>query len=226
MNKQIIQSKNLPYNDNMITIPTSKNCIFPSVKNVYNLMVKDYLFATLATTQYNQEYFNFIYNNLNFMYKYDEFLSEEEKSIVNKLLSNDSSVNRNNLSWLYEECFILAWMLNLCNFPSQERENEVNILNDFLFLQFDEQAQKNIPSKLYKLVFNKETKSINYNLLSIKSFSEILDKADLIKRYLWALEELKIKNIENKSGINGNVVHYQLEAFRKILNWDLTSPGI
>ena len=47
-----------------------------------------------------------------------------------------------------------------------------------------------------------------------------------MKRYLWGLEELRIKNQNNSSGLNETIIRYQVNAFSKALNWDLTNPGI
>ena len=226
MNKEIIINKGLPYSDNLKMIPTDRNCTCPDKKEVFEKLVKFYLFATLATTDYDADYFNFIYRNLDMMYEYDTILQENEKRLVEQLLNNDSDVDRNRLSWLYEYCFILLWMLNICAFPSSERENNADILNDWLFIRSDDVAKKNLPSKLYGELYNSETKKIDLDKINMKSFTEILEKADLVKRYLWALEELRISNGENKYGLDEYIVRYQVNIFSSILKWDLTNPGL
>ncbi len=226
VNKEKIERLNLPYSSNLVMIPTTKNCAYPQSTTVCNNLLIDYLLSTLAATDYDYEYFKFIYHNLNNMYKFDVILDNSEKDLVDKLINNDSKVDKNKLSWLYEECLVFAWMIGLCEFPQQERENDISILNDWLFLRADEINKRNLPSKLFDLLYDKETKTFNYNKLNFKSFSEILEKADYLKRCLWALEELRINNKENKSGLDETIIHYQLEAFKRILNWDLTNPGI
>ncbi len=226
MNKDLIEQKGLPYLDNSKLIPTSKNCVYPTKKYIFDLLTKNYLFATLATSNYDFDFFNFIYRNLNTMYQYDSFFNEKDKEILNKLLNNDPSLDKSKISWLYEPCFIWAWMINLVDFPSQQNENSADILNNILFIQTDSVTQKNMPSKFYLDLYDKENKRIDYERINLKSFDEILEKADLIKRYLWALEELRIKNQSNNSGLKESIVRYQLNAFSEALNWDLTYPGI
>ena len=226
MNKELIINKGLPYSELLKRIPTSKNCIYPTKKHIFNMLTKYYLFATLATTNYDENYFNFIYCNLNILYKYDSFFNDGDKVLLDKLLHNDLSVNVTKLSWLYEACFIYAWMMNLLDFPSQERENNANILNDMLFLQFDEVKKQNLPSKLFNVLYSVENKNLDFEKINLRSFDEILKKADLLKRYLWGLEELRINNKSNNSGLSETVIMYQLDAFSKALNWDLTSFGV
>ena len=92
MNKDLIESKGLPYSPNLTMIPTQKNCIYPTKEQVFNLFAKYYLFATLATTDYDLEYFNFIYRNLNTMYNFESFFSGKDKELLNKLLNKDLSL--------------------------------------------------------------------------------------------------------------------------------------
>ncbi|MBR4003144.1 MAG: DUF4272 domain-containing protein [Clostridia bacterium] len=226
MNKDLIESKGLPYSPNLTMIPTQKNCIYPTKEQVFNLFAKYYLFATLATTDYDLEYFNFIYRNLNTMYNFESFFSGKDKELLNKLLNKDLSLNLSKISWLYEDCFIFAWIMNLTNFPSQNSENNAEILNALLFMQFDEVNKKNLPSKMFDFLYNKESNKLDYEKINLKSFDEILDKADLVKRYLWGLEELRINNKQNTSGLNETVLRYQLHGFSRVLRWDLTKPGI
>ena len=226
MNKDLIENKGLPYSESLQMIPTSKNCVYPDKRIIFNMLTKYYLFATLASTRYDFEYFNFIYRNLNMMYNYDSFFNDNDKNLLEKLLKNDLSINIAKISWLYEECFILAWMMNLVDFPSQERENNAGILNDLLFMQFDEIKKQNTLSKLFEFLYDVENKGFDYEKINLRSFDEILTKADLLKRYFWGLEELKINNKANNSGLNQTVIIHQLNAFSEALNWDLTNPGV
>ena len=226
MNKELIESKGLPYSEKLVMIPTQKNCIYPKKEQVFNLFAKYYLFATLAATDYDAEYFNFIYRNLNTLYKYESFFNEQDKVLLDRLLKNDSSLNLSSISWLYEECFILAWMMNLTEFPLQERENNAEILNNLLFMQFDEVNKKNLPSKMFDFLFDKENKKLDYEKINLKSFDEILNKADLLKRYLWGLEELRVNNKNNTSGLNETVIRHQVNGFSRALKWDLTTAGV
>lgn len=161
VNKEKIERLNLPYSSNLVMIPTTKNCAYPQSATVCNKLLIDYLLSTLAATDY--EYFKFIYHNLNNMYKFDVILDNSEKDLVDKLINNDSKVDKNKLSWLYEECLFFAWMIGLCEFPQQERENDISILNDWLFLRADEINKRNLPSKLFDLLYDKEIKTFNYN---------------------------------------------------------------
>ena len=226
MNKDLIEEKGLPYLENSTMIPTDKNCSYPDKKYIFDLLTSNFLFATLATTAYDSDFFNFIYRNLNTMYQYESRFSDNDKVLLEKLLKDDHSVDKSKISWTYECCFIWAWIINLVDFPSQEKENNVDILNDQLFIQKDEIAQKNLPSKFYLSLYDKENKRLDYERINLRSFDEILEKADLMKRYLWGLEELRIKNQNNSSGLNETIIRYQVNAFSKALNWDLTNPGI
>ena len=226
MNKELIESKGLPYSDALRTIPTKKNCVYPAKEQIFNLFTKKYLFATLAATDYDADYFNFIYRNLNTMYNYESFFTDNDKIVLDKLLKKDSSVDTAEKSWLYEECFVLGWIMNLVDFPLQDRENNAEILNDLLFLQFDEVEKKNLPSKIFNTLYDKELKKLNFERLVLKDFDEILEKADYLKRCLWGLEELRINCQENTSGLSERVVDHQVNGFSAALQWDLTSPGV
>lgn len=226
MAKELIENKGLPYFEGSKMIPTSKNCSYPSKKYIFNMLTKYYLFATLAATNYDAKDFNFIYSNLNVLYQYDTFFNDSDRILLDKLLKNDTSIDIVKISWLYEECFIFAWMMNLVNFPSQEGENNTNVLNDLLFLKFDEIRRKKIPSKLFVSIYDNENKRLDYEKINLRSFEEILKKADLLKRYLWGIEELRINNQNNNSGLSEKVIRHQLNAFSKALNWDLSNPGV
>lgn len=226
MNKDLIEKYGLPYLDNAVFIPTRINCIYPTKKDVFQLLTIEYLLATLAATDYDYNFFHFIYDNLNRMYKYDEFLNENDKILVNKLLENDLQINRDKLSWLYEKCFIYLWMLNLSDFPIQDSENNVKLLDDILFIQNDMERKINLPSKLHMKIFNSESECLEYDRMSMKSFDDILEKADLLSRMIWGMEELRINNKQINTSLNETVIRYQLSAFSEILNWDKSNPGV
>ena len=81
------------------------------------------------------------------------------------------------------------------------------------------------PYDIHYFVLNMNRDKL-YERINLRSFDEILEKADLMKRYLWGIEELRIKNQNNSSGLNETIIRYQVNAFSKALNWDLTNPGI
>ena len=58
-----------------------------------------------------------------------------------------------------------------------------------------------------------------------KDFSnEILEKADLLNRYKWALDDAEINKKNIHLMITPKVLMHQLNAFCDILDWDLNEP--
>ncbi len=220
-NVAILQSQNIPYNEKMKFIPSETNTQLCSNITVLQLLLRRFLIATLATTfpgEVDEQYFDWICRNHYKQFKTDQILSAQDVEILNKIRNNDVSLNKNMLSWLYEECAIYLWVLNLTDFPSQQYQCNVDEMNEMLFIRMGE--GKNLPSLLYTKLVNPETKILEVDKLQMRSYSEILEKADLLNRYKWALDEARINNQQLNFPFNPVIVLYQCQALWNVLNWD------
>lgn len=222
-NISILKDRNIPYYENMILIPSKSNTKLMNKYDIFERLICDYLLASMATTfpsDIDLNQWNTIYNNLNLMYSFEQYISDENKHILEKIKNNDL-VDKMKLSWLYERCAIYMWILGLWKFPSQQYECDVNLMNEFLF--FNKNNEDSFPN-LFLQLFNHEKKSLDLDNLKMISYEEILEKADLLNRYKWAYDDAIINNKKTNFDFSNSIVANQLYAFYEILNWDPNTP--
>jgi hypothetical protein len=122
-----------------------------------------------------------------------EYLSPEEKAFIQNPSPADE--DSNNFKWRYESAWTLLWALGyvdklnkpveVCNVPLA-----VNLLKDKGIDKFVSDAK-------------------------LRSYSEILDEADLIYRYDWAIVDARLKNKPAPSELAPGIVYERHYA----LNW-------
>jgi hypothetical protein len=126
-------------------------------------------------------------------YGADKFFSPDEAKFIKD--ANPTQQDRINYSWRYECAWVLLWSLGyvdsitkpegICDVPKL-----VGILRDRDTAQFIKDSK-------------------------LRPFTEILDQADLIYRYHWAVTEARVKGQPTPAKLEGGVVkerHY-------VLNW-------
>ena len=216
-NIEVLKVQNVPYYAEMKNIPTELNTKLKDKEQIFKLLISKFLVATMSATfpqEVDLQFFDFIQRNMDIQYKLDNILSDEDKEVLNKIRNNES-INKDKLTWLYEECAIYLWVLGLWEFPNSNHECNTKAMNDMLFITVGESS--NNPSVLYEYLYDAETKSLDLNKLNMKTYEEILEKADLISRYKWAIEEEYVQKTSFNMPLNRNIVYSQLNAFFEIL---------
>ena len=76
------------------------------------------------------------------------------------------------LTWEYEYVAIFLWVLSIIDFPNQETQYDVEVLD--------------------KILFNIENTENLANNMKMRAKSEVLQKKELLTLYKWALDESKL----------------------------------
>jgi len=202
-NTEFLKANNIPYFKEMKLIPTEANTDLNVESDVLDELITSYIVATMASTlggTKDEEQYNFIFNTLNKLYDIENLLTSPDKRVLEDIKNGTcTSADINNFSWEYETCAILLWALSLDEFPSQNKECNVDKMNELLF-------------------YAKDTSNI-MDSLHLRAKEEILEKADLLNRYIWALDEARIKEFNIEYPLNYQIIRYQLRGLQRILNW-------
>lgn len=217
-NIDILKKQNIPYNENMKLIPSETNTKLSDKTIIYKNMMRKFILATFATTfmyEVDEMDFAFIYNQFDSQYGLNTILNDDDKKILEDIKNESFNIDKTKLSWLYEECAMYLWVLNLGEFPSQQQQCNVDSMNELLFMKNDSSL-----SELYIKFYNKDDKKLNLESLHIKSYDEILEKADLLNRYRWASDEVRTNNKPIGLPFDSMIVYHQCNALFNILNWN------
>ncbi|OPZ79066.1 MAG: hypothetical protein BWY78_00264 [Alphaproteobacteria bacterium ADurb.Bin438] len=194
---EILKKKNIPYIDHLPVICSAQNIKLRSKEDIAKRAATLLIVSGYAGDVVNNNDIiaskEFFYENLR---KYDlvgNLTEREEKFFINDIPLRNEALQ---LVWQYESCYALLWSLGLVNtlfFPDKTcSEGSISYLLAKCN-SFDEFYQK--------------TKLRNVN--------EILDEADLIYRYHWAIVDARLKRISPPAKLEEGVV---LERHRA-LNW-------
>ena len=137
-NIEILKAQNIPYYAEMKNIPTELNTKLKDKEQIFKLLISKFLVATMSATfpqEVDLQFFDFIQRNMDIQYNLDNILSDEDREVLNKIRNNES-INKDKLTWLYEECAIYLWVLGLWEFPNSNHECNTKAMNDMLFLRF------------------------------------------------------------------------------------------
>ena len=222
-NIDILKKQNIPYNENMKLIPSETNTKLSDKKTVFNDLIRKFVLATFATTFIDDidiKHYDFIYRKFDLQFNLNNILDEEDKKVLNDIRNGGFNVDKVKLGWLYEECSIYLWVLNLTNFPNQQYQCDVDMMSDLLFIRVDEEKKINIPSILFTKIYDRDKKILDLDKLQMRSYDEILEKADLLNRYRWALDDVRINKKDINLPLDSQIVEYQCEAIFDIINWD------
>lgn len=204
MNKNIelLEKADIPYYKDMINIPRDFDTNLLSEEDIWKELLSTYTMATIATTVLNEksiEPVDYICNTLKDKFNIDDILNVENKNIIESI-KKEEITDLTKYTWDYEKTAILLWVLSLSDFPSQNQECDVDSMNNLLFYN---QTPNELKSKI-----------------NLRSKEEILEKADLLSRYKWACEEVRLGKADKKLSLNEGIVIEQLTILCKILNWN------
>ena len=199
-NIELIKNMGLPYYEDMEMIPKDSNTTLQDEKSIFEALVKWYTVATIATSikeKGQDKLFNDIYEKLNKLYNIDTLFNAGEKKMLTDIRDGISPY-RNEMTWEYETVAILMWALSLWDFPKQDDECNVNLMNDILYY-IDDTAD------LMKRI-------------KLKTKEEIMEKADYLCRLKWACEELRIQKVNPPVKLHEKVISMQKNIIMQILN--------
>lgn len=194
-----IKSLNLPCYEKMTNIPLDKNTALNEMIVIINNLILSYTMATLASKlQGKKDYkvYDKIYNKLNELYQIEKIISDDISKVLKELREGEYA-NWKALTWEYEYVAIFLWVLSIIDFPNQETQYDIELLD--------------------KILLNIENTENLVNNMKMRAKSEVLQKTDLLTRYKWALDENKIKNLKIETILNSDVVEAQLMALDFVL---------
>jgi len=219
----ILSSNNIPYNKNMKLIPSKSNTKLCDREIIFSNLIIDFLLASMSATfpfEVDMEQWNNIYSIITWLYPVEPYMSDDDKKILDDI-KNNRPIDKTKLTWLYEKCAISMWVLGLWDFPNQYSECDVNRMNEILY--HNEKNKDGVPDLFMKILIP-NTDELDLDRLNMRSYEEILEKADLLNRYKWACDEAMINNTNINFKISMPVLTNQLSAFYDILNWDPNIP--
>ena len=222
-NVNFLKDRNIPYKEDMKLIPSKSNTELSDVEMIYSNLILDYILATMSATfpgEVNQEHWDDIYFIIKSLYAIEPYMSDDYKDLLEDI-RNNRPVDKIKMTWLYEKCAISMWVLGLWDFPNQYSECDVDRMNEILFS--NENNKDQLPDLFLKML-DPEKKELKFSNLQMKSYEEILEKADLLNRYKWACDNAKVNNEEVDFKISMPILNNQLLAFYQILNWNPNIP--
>lgn len=195
-----IKKLNLPSFEKNVNVPLDKNTALNEMVIIINNLILSYTIATLADKlqgEKNYKLYDKIYNKLNDLYQIERIISDDIRKILEELREGEYS-NWKALILEYEYVAIFLWVLSIIDFPNQETQYDVELLD--------------------KILFNIENTENLVSNIKMRAKSEVLQKTDLLTRYKWALDENKIKNLKIETRLNSDVIEAQLMALEFVLD--------
>lgn len=197
-NCNIMKKKNLPYNENMKLIPFDKVVKIKSKEEIAKQMIEEFIIAQKAINRLNgisdmqdQEFVQMVL-------KYQPsqnvliMLSQISKGEVDEF-------SLNQLAYLYERVNVYLWILGLGDKSRQDKECNY-IMTGYTLYKFN---------NIDELLSN----------CKMKSNEEIVEFADLITRYEWAMIELD-RNGQKSKNINNDCIIEQKKAIDFVTSFD------
>lgn len=216
-NINILKSKEIIVNENMKLIPSKANTTEPTAVSMFYNLVSKFTLASIACSNFSNVELNDFILHMDQLYGLNSFINDETKIIIEKFKIQALGIDVNKLSWLYEECAIYLWMMGLTDFPSQSIECNTNEMNNYLYMNSNNNS---FPILFETLLKGDDTPTLDLGKLKLKTYDEILEKADYLNRLKWAYEENKINNKPDNTNINPGILYNQLNAFYEILKWN------
>lgn len=201
-NISILKEKGLPYNENMLNIPTSKNLIVESKENIYTKLLFDYASATMAYMILERKgNYEGVYDIvMETLQKKHQILNWLTEAMKNDLLQyKNGAYNPDNLlsiAWKYEECAVYLWSLGLIDKPKNDAQCMMGQINNLLY--YIEDCENFI------------------NKCILKDKEDIIEFADMVYRMEWAYETERLQGKEYNNTCAW-VVYYQKRAVRWIM---------
>lgn len=196
-NCKIMKEKSLPFFEQMKLIPLDSNTKIKTSQEIALQMIWSFIIARKA------------YNKLNnipdiqdqdLIYITTKYPNKEVYNLLSKISKGEiNNVLINELVYLYEQVNVFAWILGLKDKPSTTNLCEINKINN--------------------LIIDFSKKEDNINNCRMISNEQILEYADLITRYEWAMIELNKKGVFSKN-INKDVVIEQKKAMDFVVSYN------
>ena len=200
-----LKNDNIPYLEYMVQVPINSLTEIKSKEDIINKMLIDYIIASSSIYMLNNNIYklDILLSNINKIYNTDSILSIEDKTLIINIINKLYTLSElEEFSIRMESVNVCLWALGLVDkIDSCNKCNYVAISKTLL-------------------------KFKNYNELvnstKLRSKEEILEKADLITRYYWAIREVRNddKVIEK---LNEKIVDIQSETFDFITSYSYDS---
>lgn len=197
-NCNTMKKNKLPYNESMKLIPFDAVVKVKTKEEIARQMIKDFIVAQKAINRLNgisdMQDPAFVEMTLKYQPGDDVYnmLSQISKGEINE-------VTLTQLPYLYERVNVYMWILGLASKPRQDKQC------DYVFTGYTLYKYNNIDEIL--------------NNCKMKSYDEIMEFADLITRYEWAMIELS-QNGQTSKKINNDSVIEQKKAMDFVTSFD------
>ena len=200
-----LKNDNIPYLEYMVQVPINSLTEIKSKEDIINKMLIDYIIASSSIYMLNNNIYklDILLSNINKIYNTDSILSIEDKTLIINIINKLYTLSElEEFSIRMESVNVCLWALGLVDkIDSCNKCNYVTISKLLLkFKNYDELV----------------------NSTKLRSKEEILEKADLITRYYWAIREVRNddKVIEK---LNEKIVDIQSETFDFITSYSYDS---
>ena len=202
-NIDTLKQNNIPAFEYMRTVPINSTTVIKSREEILNKAICDYTLATCALYALSGSLFLLspLLEKLNKKYDIRQLLSLEEKRIVVDIVNNCILAGGlEELCAKYESVYVCLWALGFLNRPSSSTKNNIKDINKVMFKVHDYDDIR--------------TRS------KLRSKDEILEFADLVTRYEWALKEGKPNNAK-LDNLDADIVEIQNETLNFITSYSL-----
>ena len=194
---------NIPYIKHMRTIPINKTTKLRNEEEILNKLIVDYTLSLFARYSHDKEnkIINVAFNKIDERIGVRNLLTGEDISLIDDILDNKISEDKlEEISLKMESVAVYLWALGLIKRPFSSKYSDANEITKILF------KSKNYVDLLYRC--------------HLKSKSEILEYADLICRYHYAVRYYKMNGV-NQDILNESIIEKQHEALDYITSYNL-----
>ena len=169
-----LKNDNIPYLEYMVQVPINSLTEIKSKEDIINKMLIDYIIASSSIYMLNNNIYklDILLSNINKIFNTDSILSIEDKTLIINIINKLYTFSElEEFSIRMESVNVCLWALGLVDkIDSCNKCNYVTISKTLLkFKNYDELV----------------------NSTKLRSKEEILEKADLITRYYWAIREVR-----------------------------------
>lgn len=191
----VMRSQSVPVNEWLPAIEAENDLVLPSTEQVAMRAAATLVVALKAHGMPQDRVEKLVRE-----YRLTDQLSPNEMEFIKNLKATDNE--REIQVWRYEAANALMWSLGFVDHLDGPRE------------PVD-------PKKIASIILDNNYRQYLAKA-RLRSKSEILDQADLIYRYRWALVDARLKGLEVPSGLSDDVAMERHQAF----NWLIEHAGI
>lgn len=202
-NIEYLKSIGVQTGEGLKTVPVNSQTKLASKQDVVRIMLIDYVIGYLCTEAASEpeESLNGVLDAIDSIFQVRKLFNENDNKFINSILNKElSEETLNDASWLYEECSVLMWCLNLIEKPSLKNECSTNRLFEVLssFKSYNELLEKSV----------------------LRDKEEIMEFDDLVTRALNACRDARSKG-QTIEVLNDNVLIEFRIALDQILGWSI-----